>query len=450
MKKRWRISLGTALAVALIAVHLSAQSPVEAPQGQAAAQDEALPAARDANPQAPPEAAPPDSAVTAAPQTEKEYVPALDGTGLIPLNSLKRVHLLAGSTFTGGWDSNPGSLGNNPQAFFHTISPYIAMHLSSRQTQLFVQYMPTITKDIGYSGQAMHIASARLIGKLGERWKWTMSTAGSHGQDSIRLLTPTGSANVGDVPANGPSSAAYLPNAGTITDIDADLGLMFDISPRSSFGFQITNSYNSIPALHKSGSVITGGANYLHRLSPKLSLLGYEQTSGYYGGLSCLSIGGGTGLAWQPRERLSIAMGAGPLFSTSSCKNPPQFSYNVSLSAGLPRRSQAYFRASRQPSSGYLGPGLSQDEVAAGIRRQMGLSHLLAFNVGYVHSSSLTSTPSYEGAYYDSSYTHSLSRRLAMICSYRSYVGSASTTSFHRNVALISLTWTANSPSMNR
>jgi hypothetical protein len=433
-----------------MAVRLAAQSPVEVSPSQTA-QDGALSAGSPApQSQIPPETTQPDSPITVLPEAQKDYVPALDGTGLILLNSLKRVNVFAGSTFSGGWDSNPGSLGNNPQAFFQTISPYIAMHVSSRQTQFLIQYMPTFTKDIGYSAETMHLASAKLIGNLGERWKWTMSVDGSHGQDSIRLLTPTGSSSVGDVPANGSNSAAYLPNAGTITDINAGLGFMFDISPRSNFRFQFTNSYNSIPALHESGSVVTGGANYLHHLSPKLSILGYEQTSGYYGGLSCLSVGGGAGLAWQPRERVSIAMGAGPLFSTSSCKNPPQFSYNVSISAGLPRRLQAYLRASRQPTTGYLGPGLSQDEVAAGIRRQMGESHLLAFNVGYVHSSSLTSTPSYEGAYYDSSYTHNFSRRLAMICSYRSYAGSASATSFHRNVALISLTWTANSRSISQ
>src|ERR1700738_3890172 len=60
-------------------------------------------------------------------EQQMQYAPALDGTGLISLNSRSPSHLLLGATVAGGWDSNPNNLGNGAASGVYTLSPYLGI-----------------------------------------------------------------------------------------------------------------------------------------------------------------------------------------------------------------------------------------------------------------------------------------------------------------------------------
>ena len=98
--------------------------------------------------------------------------------------------------------------------------------------------------------------------------------------------------------------------------------------------------------------------------------MAYQQTSQYYGQLSCTTFGGGVGLRWQPREETILSVRGGPQLDAPSCHNQQGFAYSASFSMKAGGRAQLYFISDRQPVTGYLGPGLWQNDVSGGNQRQ--------------------------------------------------------------------------------
>lgn len=392
----------------------------------------------------------PSPEVPAGSSRQPEYAPALDGGGLLPMNTAHHAHLLVGSTTSGGWDSNPDNLARGAAAFLYTISPYVGLQAGTSTTQFLLQYLPTFTFYNGYSGNAMQMASAKFVGNATPRLTWTATMEGSHGQDSVRLIAPTQSIPVGGVPGTGPPSASYLPNAGTVTAMDGSMALHYNLSERDFLGLDLADSFNSMEALEQRNSVAIASLRFTHGISSKLGIIAYQQTSQYYGDISCTSFGGGIGVQWQPRQNAAISLKGGPQLDAPACKSQQGFDYNASFAYKLPGRSQVYLLAGRQPVTDFLGPGLWQDSVSGGYSRQFNRANAVSMDVGFVTSSSLKNVSSYQGTFINSSYTHSLHAGLSIACTYRRYSGESGQTSFTRGLALVSVTWTPNSPQISQ
>ena len=292
----------------------------------------------------------------------------------------------------------------------------------------------------------MHLATAKVVGNISPRLNWAIGVTGSHGDDSLRLLGGSQSVTVG----GGTGSGSFLPNAGTITNVDGGVDLHYDASPRDSIGLHLTNSFNSFPALHQKGSVAGANLNYNRSLKPTLSILFYEQNSRYYGDLKCTAVGAGVGLRWQPQESTLISVKGGPQIDSPGCKSQQGFSYSTSLSRKLLRRSQLFLSADRQPVISYLGSGLWQDDVSGGYERQFQSANTLTFNVGFVHSSTLVNAASYHGTFFDSSYTRRLHQGLSLAWSYRTFTGSSGGTGIDRNILQFSLTFSPNTRTLSQ
>jgi len=378
-------------------------------------------------------------------QTSQD-VPALDGSGVISMSSIRKPQLLIGGTVTGGYDTNPLNIGDGKPSILYSISPYIGLQSSTDRTQLLLQYHPTISRYSSYSEEIMHLATARLVGSLTPRLSWTIGATGSHGDDSLRLLEPVQSGTAG----GGSSSGSFLPNAGVVTNADAGIDLHYDASPRDAVGFRISNSYNSFPALHEKGSVATETLNVNHSLKPTLSFLIYEQSAQYYGDLKCTAVGAGAGVRWQPSESTLISLKGGPQIDTPGCKSQQGFSYGASVSKKLPRRSLFFLTANRQPVISYLGSGLWQDDVSGGYEREFQSANVLSFDAGFVHSSTLVNTSSYHGTFIDSSYTRRIHNRLSLGWSYRAFMGVSGGVGMNRNILQFCLTFTPNSRTLTK
>jgi hypothetical protein len=388
----------------------------------------------------------PDSATSTTTDQAQltQYAPALDGAGLISMNFVQKIHLLTGGTVSGGYDSNPDNLSQATSTTLYSFSPYIGVQASTDRTQYLLQYHPLISRYSSYASQTMNVASVRIVRNMSPRWNWTLGLMGSHGDDSLRLLGPIQSVVVGNVPGAGPNSASYLPNAGTVTDLNGGLDFRYDASERDAFSIQIADSFNSLPALHERGSVATSNVNYTRSLKSALSILTYSQTSRYYGDLNCTAVGGGFGVKWQPQLDTILSLKGGPQFNSPGCKTQQGFSYSASLAKKLRISSQFYILGDRVPVTSYLGSGLWQDDVSGGYQRQILRTNIAAFDVGYVHSSTLLNASSYHGTFINPSYTHMLHRGMTLGCSYRTYMGSLGGTNFSRNMLLFSLTLTPN------
>lgn len=376
---------------------------------------------------------------------QAQYVPALNGTGLISLVGIQKLHVLAAGTISGGYDSNPNNLGNGSAAALASFSPYVGLMAGTSKTQYILQYHPTFTQYSGYAGGSMELASAKILSNFNSRWSWNFGMNGAHGDDSVRLLAPSHSVAVGVVAGEGPSSGSYLPDAGTVTDVDGGFNLLYSLSPRDGLGFQIADSYNSYPSLNENGSVASATVNYTHLIKPTLGLVAYQQTSQYYGQLSCTTFGGGAGIRWQPREETIVSLRGGPQLDAPSCHNQQGFAYSASFSMKAGRRAQLYFISDRQPVTGYLGPGLWQNDVSGGYQRQFSFRNLVAVDAGYVQSSTLANASGYDGSFVDLSYSRAVGRSLSLSTRYRSFTGSLGTTAFSRNMVTMSVTFTPDS-----
>jgi len=360
-------------------------------------------------------------------------VQALDGTGIISMSSIRKPQLLVGGAVSGGYDSNPLNLGDAKSSMLYSVSPYLSMQSSTNRTQFLIQYHPTITRYSSYSGKTMHLATAKMIGSISPRLSWAVDVAGSHGDDSLRLLGPA---------QTGSGSGTFLPNAGVVTNIDSGADLHYDASPRDVLGLHFSNSYSSFPALKRTGSVATASFSYNHALKQSLSLQIYEQSSRYYGDLKCTAIGAGVGIRWQPRESTLISLKGGPQIDTPGCNSQQGFSYGASIARKLPRRSQLFVTADRQPVVSYLGSGLWQDDVSAGYERSFQSSNVLSFDVGFVHSSTLANASSYHGTFFDASYVRQLHRNVSLGWGYRTFTGASGPIDIRRNILQFSLTFT--------
>jgi hypothetical protein len=393
----------------------------------------------------------PQVAITAVPfQSSKDsgeqppqFAAALNGSGLISMDSTIRSRLLFGTTLAGGWDSNPNSIENGMSSGIYTLSPYLGIQANSAKTQLVLQYQPTMTgySSHVYGNQTLQVGSIEILRDINERWKWDLKAGGSYGQDSTRFLAPQQTVAVGGVPGNGPNTASYIPNAGTVTHFDAAWTAHYTASERDSVEFLMSNSFSQYSGLNESNSIASASITYNRALSSILAGFVYGSGSYYYGAFNCPSFGGGMGLRWQIREKTSLSIGGGPQISSSSCRNQQGFSYNATFSTRLSAKSQIYILAARQPSTSYLGPGLWAASTSGGYQRQVVARGTISFDVGYVSSNSLTVTNSYNNKYFDCAYSHNLNHGLSISSTYRGYVGDTGQTGFHRNLALFSLAW---------
>lgn len=373
-----------------------------------------------------------------------ENAPALDGSGLIPLDLLRRIRFSLGATTSAGVDSNPQDLSRASSSFVYNLSPYLALETNTHRSDLILQYQPTISHYTGYDGTVMHLASASYVDNLNQRWTLVASANGSHGQDSTRFLAPAQSVVVGGVSGTSTNAASYLPDAGTVTDLDSSITVSGQLSERRAARITLSNSYSSIPSLKETNSVATAKIVYEYALKPTLTLQAYQRSSQYYGTLSCTSFGAGAGVHWQPREGTFLALSAGPEIDTPVCKAQQGISYNLSFSTKLPQRAQLYLQAAREPATGYLGPGLWQDSITAGYQRQIARFSSIEAHVGFVQSSSLFKISSYQGTYWDSTYAYKLLRGPSFSLGYRTFFGSSGSTNYNRNIMLVAVSWTPN------
>src|SRR5665213_1054432 len=259
---------------------------------------------------------------------QTRFAPALDGTGLISLDSSAPNHLLLGATFSGGWDSNPDILRNGVASQFYTISPYFAIQANRPKSQYLLQYQITATGyNSSYSGQTLNVASARIIENPTERWNLDFQAKGSYGQDAIRFMGAQQTVAVGQVPGTGPNSASYLTHAGSATYVSASLDSTYRMSARNSLQFQFANALSRYTGYLGSNSIATANISFARDLSPTLGTSIYEQTSHYYGALHCESCGGVVGIRLKPGESTSIALSGCPQFDTRKCGIQQGFAY---------------------------------------------------------------------------------------------------------------------------
>jgi hypothetical protein len=377
---------------------------------------------------------------------QMQFAPALDGSGLISMDSTISKRLLVGMTASGGWDSNPDNLGNGVSSGIYTLSPYFGIRSNTASTQFLLQYQPTITgySSSAYTNQTTHAATIAILGSVNERWKWNLNALGNYGEDATRFLAPQQTVAVGEVPGTGPNSASYLANAGTVTYVTGSAGVQYRKSERDSLEFGIANTFSRYSGLSENNSIATTSLGYDRALSPSVEMRTYGQTYYYYGAINCASFGGGAGIKWRVLDGAFLSLSGGPQLNTTACGNQQRFSYSAAFSTRLTGKSQIYVLTAREPAISYQGPGLWQTSASTGYQRQILTAGTLKFDVGHVSSDNSTPANSYHGTYVDCVYSVQLDHGLNASYSYRGFVGGTGGTGFSRNVALFSLAWTPN------
>lgn len=385
--------------------------------------------------------APKDQSTDAAPSEGQHFAAALDGMGLISLSGSIPSHLLVGMTLSGGWDSNPDSLTQGTGSPFYFVSPYLAFQRSTPKSETLVQYQPTITGySAMYGNQMLHVGSAQILESISDRWSMKLDARGSYGQNTIRLLGSQESVPVGDVPGTGPGAASYLSQGGNVTDASVTLGAAYQTSQRNTLELQGTNGFTRFAGYAATSSIATATVAFARELTPTMRGSAYAQNSQYYGSLSCESYGGGMGLDWSPRSSVSISFSGGPQFDAPECGAQQGFAYRLSVNKTLPAKSGIYLLSSRLPGTSYLGPGLWQDSISGGYSRQVTNAGIMRLNLEYLRSTGMGGG-SYDAAYADAEYNHTLGRGLIASFTYRGYLDGSGGAYTRRNLVMFSVEW---------
>jgi hypothetical protein len=382
-------------------------------------------------------------------QEQRQYVPALNGVGLYSLEKIDNFQILAGGAVSAGVDTNPNSGSDAKGSALYSFLPYLGVAAGNARTQFLLQYRPILTQYSAFAGSSMQEASINLTNHATPRLSWTFGMNAVHGDSSLRPLAPSHSVAVGSVAGSGSSAAAYLPNAGVVTDINGGFDLRYDVSRRDALEVQIANSFNSYPQLHENGGVASEAVSYVHAVRPTLGVLAYEQTSQYYLDLHCTTVGGGFGVTWRPRDDAEMSMQVGPQLNSAACKEQQGFSFHAYLFQNISGGSQLYARGDRQPAIGFLGPGLWQDDVSGGYQRRLSTRTLVGADLGYLQSSTLASSGAYTGFFAEASYIHRIKGPLGISCRYQNFVGRQGTTDFTRNMVLFSIVLAPEAPSLS-
>lgn len=374
---------------------------------------------------------------------EPTYVPALDGTGLIALDHTLHTRYLYGAKYSGGYDTNPNDVATAPSAGAFLFSPFAGIEADLGNVQYVFQYQPTLRRYTGnaYQSGSLHTASGRVGGSLSERWTWDVHALGSHGLDSIRLLSPQQNIAIGDVPGTGPASAAYRPDAGTITYVEGGAGLTYKATERDSIQGSLGNSFSSYSGLHGDSNIAQATVSYAHSVTPKFQWIDYGQGARYYGVIHCFTYGGGVGLEWKPEEHGYLHLSGGPQLNSAGCGKQQGFAYGVDYSERLTQKSQVYLTSARQTASTYLGPGLWQQTVSIGMQHDFDHSQSVGVDFGYVGTTTLEGVKGYSGTYVDAGYSYRFLHSLIASLTYRRYAGDYSDSSFIRNTVLASISW---------
>jgi hypothetical protein len=185
--------------------------------------------------------------------------------------------------------------------------------------------------------------------------------------------------------------------------------------------------------------------NYTRRLSPTLSLSPYGQILASTGSVSCASIGGGAGIAWQLAERTGLSLSAGPQFSSKACGSQQSYVYNAAFNTRLNASSQMYALAGRQFSSPYLGPGLWQNTIATGYQRMFRTTTVASLDVSYASSPGVGTATDYHGVFLGGSLGRTLGRALNPSLTYRRIMSHAGTSRLDRDTLMFSLNWNSRS-----
>ncbi|MBW4028558.1 MAG: hypothetical protein HIU93_14365 [Acidobacteria bacterium] len=377
-----------------------------------------------------------------------EYVPALNGHGLIALGETSKPLLSYGYQLGAGWDSS----NLDGSSALITASPYVTVQSVLAANEFIVQYSPTFTKysAANYVGGNLQRGSATILGTINPRWRWNAGTTIAYGQDSLQTIAPTQTVVVGDIAAVSPDAAIYLANAGVGTYINVGTGFTYLRSERDAIDVQLGEGYSHFTGINGDTNVASAQVNYVHNVSPTLSVSPYLQILESTGYISCTSVGGGAGLNWQVGERTGIALSAGPQISTKGCGTLVSYVFSAALNTQLSKVSQLYLMAGRQFSSPYLGPGVWENTAGAGYQRMLGSATAATLDLSYAGSTGAGSAYNYSGVFLGATIARTIGRAFSPSISYQRVMGNTGPSPFNLNTVLFSINWTSNTTPLIR
>lgn len=376
--------------------------------------------------------------------------PSLNGNGLISLEGAGQPKVALGYTLNGGWDSRPEETESAPSSGLFFANFYLAADGRVGATQYLFQYAPTLTKYTSdrYPGGVFHVASAKLFGALSERWFWSSEAGLTYGKDTLRLLAPSNTSAIGDVTAVNPNASTFRPLAGSGLFTALTAQLTYRTSETGTVQFQASDLHSHLSGLNDD-DFGTARFIYTRRLSSRLGLGSYAQVLIDSASPDCVNFGAGISANIKTSEFTEFSVSGGPQLQSGGCSGRGAFG-NISFSSKLSISTQIYGVLSRQFTSSYLGPASWQDNVSAGLERNIADLGFFGTDVNYTHNEKTSLLPDYHGIFVSATYGRRAAHGMSPSISYRHLLNSVSGVGWNRDVALFSLTWQSSAISLSR
>ena len=370
-------------------------------------------------------------------------VGALDGSGLVELNSrLPRTLSLQLSTL-GGYDTaledkqglNTGFWGGQG-----VVAKVFAFDRSS----LLVQDAASVTSYRADSPTtvAYNQFSAALSSQLNETWNLQASAFTGYGNNALRTVAPMQQQPVGPTGGVAPDAASFGLYAGNVFTGQGSLSLHRQVSERSGWIFSgnDTNLHYFDPNTNQ--NTITGRSEYLHVATRMFTYGLYGVGIRQDGAIECSSGGGGLDIQYRPSRQVEVYASGGPVSGTGTCAHSLQILSSASLSVRPSQQTAFYFTANHRPNNGILPQTQWISSFTGGVDHAFNQRIEVTSDYAYSYGAASAGTPPLQESYVGASLKIVFAGSVWQTMSILHYANSGFSANPNRTIALFTLWWT--------
>jgi hypothetical protein len=209
-----------------------------------------------------------------------------------------------------------------------------------------------------------------------------------------------------------------------------------------TFKFFARDAYHRLFADNSHDDIGTVKLEYQKSISERSTYGFYGQVIRQTGQIRCASEGAGVEFTTKPSPTAILEFAVGPEFGSSGCGRQQAFNLHFAGAKTLSATLRAYLTANREYSSGYVSQGTWEDNVVAGVGKELSRQVELGFDAGYVKGRVLGRLTAYSGFFASCELRKRLSNSFTLVAAYRRFDHTVSQEAVRRNIVMVSLLWT--------
>jgi len=375
------------------------------------------------------------------------YTTSLNGGPPIVVQQPKHLRFLYGAAMTQGYDSDVAGPFSDIDSWTSTYEGYLAAAWRFTRNYVILQQDSSYThfgSDL-LEGHAFHQTALLATGELDPNLSWIFEAHSFEGDNTLTQITPLPQIVVNGVSVTAPGAATAGVDQGFIWGTDLVSTLSWKVDRRDILAFRAENANHQFLDLDLHDNVASFELQYQRQLSEKTYAGAYGITRHITGTVLCDNVGFGLMASTKPTDRWFLQASGGPEFDSTGCRRHQGFELHATAMYRLHPTAWAYATANREYSTGFVPGSTWEDNVGAGLVKQLTRRLTWQIGGGYVRGFAggfLTpASTEYHGFYGETQFIQRLSKSFSVEATYRRFDQSITGQSVHRNIVLFTLRW---------